>query len=153
MATPVELAPNKAPVVLDPYIPEPVKDSGVSMKKKARKRKKKTDLSGPSVMHDKIYKHERKYHVLGEPILPLESLHTEVGDLRSLHDIIYRTENRLLGMEAPTYPVFVAKVPVGMTFVDYKPTDVFFLRFDDLFGMFHLERLNQIGRASCRERV
>ena len=93
--TPVELAPNKAPVVLDPYIPEPVKDLGVSMKKKARKRKKKTDYSGtiesrsgPSVMHDAIYKHERKYHVLGEPILPLEALHNEFGDMRSLHDII-----------------------------------------------------------------
>ena len=45
-------------------------------------------------------------------------------------------------MEALTYPVFIAKVPVGMGFIDYKPAYVFFLRFDDLFGMFHLKRLN-----------
>ena len=140
-ATPVELAPNQAPLVLDPYVPKHDKDSGVSTKK-GRKRKKKRDYtSGPSVMHDTIYRHERKYYVLGQPILQLESLHNEVGDLRSLHDIIYRIENRLLGMQAPAYPDFVAKVPVGLGFVDYKPADVLFLRFDVLFGMFHMKRL------------
>ena len=114
-----------------PYVHEPVVDSGVSTKK-GRKRKKKSDYaSRQSVVYDtNNCSDERTYHVLGELILPLSSLHTEFGFMRTLHDIILRTGNRLLEMEAPTYPVFVAKVPVGMGFVDYNPADVFFLRFD-----------------------
>ena len=119
--------------------------SGVVSTKKGWKRKKKSDYtSRQSVLYDMISRSDaRTYHVLGELILSLQWLQNEFSDLRSLHDIIYRTENCLLGMKDPTYPVFVAKVPVGMGFVDYKPADVFFLRFDDLFGLFHMKRLNQ----------
>jgi hypothetical protein len=96
---------------------------------------------------------ERTYHVQGEPILPLSLLHTKFGYLRTLHDIILRTENHLLGMEAPTYPIFVAKVPVGMGFVDYNQADVFFLRFDDIFRLFHMNRLtpNLVGMFALNE--
>ncbi|MBI0385500.1 hypothetical protein JBE27_56830, partial [Streptomyces albiflaviniger] len=76
------------------------------------------------------------------PILPPELLKTLTGDMRSLHDRILTVEKHLLGMTSPTYPVFVAKVPKGMGFVDKSPGDVFFLRFDDIFNMFHLKRLH-----------
>ena len=46
-------------------------------------------------------------------------------------------------MRYPTYPVFVAKVPTGFGFVDKAPADVFFLRFEDIFNMFHFQRLHR----------
>ena len=33
-------------------------------------------------------------------------------------------------------------MPGGMGFVDNSPGDLFFLRFDDIFNMFHLKRLD-----------
>ena len=36
----------------------------------------------------------------------------------------------------------MVKVPKGMGFVDKDPAEVFFLRFDDIFNMFHLKRLH-----------
>ena len=138
----LEPTPSQDKLLNHPYVPKPVVDSGVSTKK-GRKRKKKSDYaSRQSVVYDtNNCSDERTYHVLGEPILPLSSLHTEFGFMRTLHDIILRTENHLLEMEAPTYPVFVVKMPVGMGFIDYNPADVFFLRFDDIFRLFHMKRL------------
>ena len=138
----LEPTPSQDKLLNHPYVPKPVVDSGVSTKK-GRKRKKKGDYaSKQSVVYDtNNCSDERTYHVLGESILSPSSLHTEFGFMRTLHDIILRTENHLLRMEAPTYPVFVAKVPVGMGFVDYNPADVFFLRFDDIFRLFHMKRL------------
>jgi hypothetical protein len=81
-------------------------------------------------------------HWLGEPILPPEIVQTLTGDMRSLHDGVLQVERQLLGSKSPTYPVFVVKVPKGMGFLDKEPTEVFFLRFDDIFNMFHLKRLH-----------
>ena len=77
----------------------------------------------------------------GEPILPPDLLKVLTGDIRSLHDSFLTVEKHLLGMTSPTYPVFVAKVPNGTGFVDKSPGDVFFLRFDNIFDMFHMKRL------------
>ena len=62
--------------------------------------------------------------------------------MRSLHDYVLMVERQLLGMTSPTYPLFVARVPKNMGFVDKWGGDVFFLRFDDIFSMFHLHRLH-----------
>ena len=45
-------------------------------------------------------------------------------------------------MTDPTYPLFVAKVPKGMGVVKESPADLIFLRFDDIFNMFHLKRFH-----------
>jgi hypothetical protein len=36
----------------------------------------------------------------------------------------------------------VVKVPPGVGFVDKYPAEVFFIRFDDIFNVFHLRRLD-----------
>jgi hypothetical protein len=84
----------------------------------------------------------REYHVVGEPILPPEALKTLTGDMSSLHDSILTWETHLLSMTSPTYPVFYVRVPKKLGFVDRSPGDVFFLRFDDIFEMFHRRRLD-----------
>jgi hypothetical protein len=43
-------------------------------------------------------------------------------------------------MESPTYPLFVFRVPKGLDFADKHPANVFFLRFEDIFSMFHMNR-------------
>jgi hypothetical protein len=45
-------------------------------------------------------------------------------------------------MKDPAYPIFTVKVPEGLGFVEEHPTDVLFLRFDDIFNMFHMKRLH-----------
>ena len=44
-------------------------------------------------------------------------------------------------MASPSYPVFVGMVPKGFGFVDTYPGDVMFLRFNDIFDMYHMRRL------------
>jgi hypothetical protein len=46
-------------------------------------------------------------------------------------------------MESPTYPLFVVKVPKGLDFIDKHPANVFFLRFEDIFSMFQMNRLHR----------
>ena len=119
--------------------------------KKVRKRgKKKAAPSGsqpPAAKQqmrvmDKVPTNLRAIHWLGQPILPEEYRDKLSGPMRSLHDSVLTVEKQLLGMGSPTYPVFVARVPKNMGFVDKSPGDVFFLRFDDIFKMFHLQRLH-----------
>jgi hypothetical protein len=81
-------------------------------------------------------------HWLGEPILPPEVVERMTGDLRSVHDTVLHVEKELLKMRSPSYPVHVVKVPKGMGFVDNHPAEVFFIRFDDIFNLFHLRRLD-----------
>jgi hypothetical protein len=123
-----------------------------TLEKKGRKRSKKgapasssqpaPSPTKPIWVQDRIPTKARTIHVAGEPILPPELLKTLTGDMRSLHVSVLTVEKHLLGMTSPTYPVFVAKVPKGMGFVDKSPGDVFFLRFDDIFDMYHLKRLH-----------
>ena len=59
-----------------------------------------------------------------------------------MHDGVLTIERRLLLEKDPSHPVFVVKVPPGLGFVDNAPADLFFLRFDDIFNMFHLYPLH-----------
>ena len=61
--------------------------------------------------------------------------------MRSLHDAVLTKEKDLIKSTDTNYPVFTAKVPHNLGFVDKSPGDVFFLRFDAIFNMFHLKRL------------
>ena len=113
--------------------------------KKARKRGKKPKLDAssqipvPDVVPN-IKWHE--VHELGKPILPKYLANKLRGDMRSLHDDIQYLEERLLQQPNPAYRLFVGKVPKGFGFVDYVPADSVFLRFDDIFNMFHQKRLH-----------
>jgi hypothetical protein len=84
----------------------------------------------------------REYHVAGQPILPPKALKTLNGDMRSLHDSVLTWEMHLLSMTFPSYPVFFVRVPKKLGFIDRSPGDVFFLRFDDIFEMFHRRHLD-----------
>ena len=77
----------------------------------------------------------------GVPILPDNRLPLVSGEMRSLHESVLRRELELLKMKDPAYSVFAAKVPVDWGFCDKPPADVMFLRFDDIFNMFHTRRL------------
>src|SRR5664279_584452 len=76
-------------------------------------------------------------------MLPAHFLKVIPSDMRSLHERVLYLEDHLLSMKTPSYPVFTVKVPRGMGFFDRAPYDVFFLRFDEIFNMFHLKRLDR----------
>jgi hypothetical protein len=83
-----------------------------------------------------------KLHIAGEPMLNKKLLKVASGSMQSLHDGIWFTEQRLLGQKNPSYLIYVAKVPKGHGFVETTPGDMIFLRFDDIFSMFHVGRLH-----------
>ena len=83
-----------------------------------------------------------KLHIAGEPMLNKKFLKVASGSMRSLHDGIWFTEQRLLGEKNPSYPIYVANVPKGHDFVETTPGDMIFLRFDDIFNMFYVRRLH-----------
>uniref|UniRef100_A0ACD5YPA0 Uncharacterized protein n=1 Tax=Avena sativa TaxID=4498 RepID=A0ACD5YPA0_AVESA len=64
------------------------------------------------------------------------------SELQSVHDGVLTIERRLLSEKDPSHLVFVVKVPPGLGFIDNAPADLFFLRFDDIFNMFHLYPLH-----------
>ena len=122
-------------------------------KKKGRRKRKEKKGSAPASSSqsaptkqtralERIPIKWRDIHWLGEPILPPHVVQNMTGDMRSLHDGVLQLEKDLLRMKSPTYPVFVVKVPKGMGFLDKSPAEVFFIRFDDIFNMFHLKRLH-----------
>src|SRR4051812_40794976 len=79
-----------------------------------------------------------RVHVAGRPMLSTSMLDAATGAMTSLHDIVLNTETRRLRENDVTYPVFTAKVPEGQGFVACDIGRVIFLRFDDIFAMFHL---------------
>ena len=83
-----------------------------------------------------------KYHIPGEPILPKAAVEATHGDLRRLHDDVLRREKSLIASENPGYPLYVVNVPRGLSYVDTFPVEKFFLRFDYIFDMFHLKKLD-----------
>jgi hypothetical protein len=52
------------------------------------------------------------------------------------------TEKSLLASKDPGYPLYVVRVPEGRGYVDTRPSEVFFLWFDDNFDMFLTRRLH-----------
>src|ERR1041384_6134429 len=81
-------------------------------------------------------------HELGKPMLPANFLEMVTSDMRSLHSSILYVESNLAKDDNPTYPLFIGKVPEGLGFVDQYPGDLFFLRFNDIFDMFHMNALH-----------
>ena len=55
----------------------------------------------------------------------------------------YTTLFRSLKSQSPSYPLHVVKVPKDMGFVDKNYGDVFFIRYDDIFNLFHFKRLDR----------
>ena len=76
------------------------------------------------------------FHLTGEPMLPPKPLETLSGDLRRLHDHVLSTKKSLLASKDPGYPTYAARVPEGKCYVETRPAEVFFLRFDHIFEMF-----------------
>jgi len=57
-------------------------------------------------------------------------------------DFLLHMEKELLKSSSPSYPLHVVRVPLGVGFVDKYPAELFFLRFDDIFNVFNLRRLD-----------
>lgn len=85
----------------------------------------------------------RKVHEIGQPMLPPEVVAVMGGDMRTIHDGILFKENELLREKHPSYPLYVVKVPRSVGFVDSNPAEVFFIRYEDIFRVFHLGKLDR----------
>ena len=75
-------------------------------------------------------------------MLPPRIVQIMTGDMRSVHDGVLQMEKELLKSSSPSYPLFMVRVPLGVGFVDKYPAELFFLRFDDIFNVFNLRRLD-----------
>ena len=53
-----------------------------------------------------------------------------------------RVEKGLIASTDPGYPLYVVNVSRQMSYVDSFPADKFFLRFDYIFDMFHVKKLD-----------
>src|ERR1041385_5793959 len=88
------------------------------------------------------YLNWHEIHELGKPMLPPKLLEIVTSDMRNLHNAILYVETNLAKDDNPTYPLYIGKVPEGLGFVDKYPGDLFFLRFNDIFDMFHMNALH-----------
>jgi hypothetical protein len=62
--------------------------------------------------------------------------------MHSLVDGVLHMEEQRLREKYNGYPVFVAKVPLGMCFVDSTVGQKIFLRYDDIFAMLNSHPLH-----------
>jgi hypothetical protein len=119
---------------------------------KARKRKVKNDFASSSQPVPKTKEPLRakdnvgvsewhSFHQLAKPILPPRLSKLLRGDMRSLHEGIHRVEKLLLCSSNPLYPLYPVKVPKNLGYADEYPADVFFVRFEEIFDMYHMKRL------------
>ena len=83
-----------------------------------------------------------RVHVAGDPILTPDMIHIAVGAMLTLHEGVKTLEALLLKEDDPNYPVFTAKVPLDVGFVDEPPADIFFIAFEDIFKLFLMKRLD-----------
>ena len=83
-----------------------------------------------------------KWHIPSQPILPEAVLGGRFSDLRRLHDDVPRVEKGLIASKNPGYPLYVVNVPRQLSYVVTFPAEKFFLRFDYIFDMFHLKKLD-----------
>ncbi|KAK1697981.1 hypothetical protein QYE76_014678 [Lolium multiflorum] len=99
---------------------------GPVLQPKKRKRPAKKDAKDKAAakdkdkvaLLDKLPNNWRPLHHLGEPMLPEHVLKLLTGDMASLHNQVQYLERQLLKSKNPSYPLFVAKVPTGMNFVE-----------------------------------
>ena len=119
-------------------------------KKKDRKRSGKIAASKQARAHSSQTMHSEErvpmkgaamFHLTGEPMLPPKPLEALSRNLRRLHDHVLSTEKSLLASKDPGYPTYAARVPEGKCYVDTRPAEVFFLRFDHIFEIL-TRRLN-----------
>src|SRR4051812_6243546 len=68
-------------------------------------------------------------HVAGRPMLPPNMLDIATSDMQSVHNSILTLEKMLLREKNPSYPVFMAKVPLNMGFINNVPAYMIILRF------------------------
>ncbi|KAK1666234.1 hypothetical protein QYE76_054393 [Lolium multiflorum] len=123
---------------------------GPVVQPKKRKRPNKKDATAKEVVKskdtvrhlDKLPNNWRPLHHLGEPMLPEHVVKKLTPDMRSLHETVLHVENLLLKSKDPGYPLFVAKVPTGMNFVEKYPADLCFIRFNDIFSVFRMQMLH-----------
>jgi hypothetical protein len=124
------------------------KGTPICNKKKERKRKKKGEVASTSVcpaarVLDRLSTLWRKMYVLGEPMLPSEILKDIGASIKDVHDNIMYLEDQLLREKNPGYPLHVVKVPTNVGFVDGYPGDLFFIRFEDIFRILHMFRMDK----------
>lgn len=81
-------------------------------------------------------------HVMGQPMLTEKYLKAASGDMRSLHAAILYLETSRIQNSNPAYPVFIAKVPKGLGFIESTGADMIVLRFSDIFDVFHVNPLH-----------
>jgi hypothetical protein len=117
--------------------------------KKERKRKKKGQVASTSAhpatrVLDRLSTPWRKTHYLGEPMLPSDILKDMGGSIKDVHDNIMYLEDQLLREKNPGYPIHVVKVSTNVGFVDGYPGDLFFIRFEDIFRLLHMFRMDKI---------
>ncbi|KAK1605574.1 hypothetical protein QYE76_029247 [Lolium multiflorum] len=124
---------------------------GPSVQPKKRKRQNKKDAQDKAAaakskdkvpLLDKLPNNWRPLHHLGEPMLPEHVVKKLTPDMRSLHETVRHVENLLLKSKDPGYPLFVAKVPTGMNFVEKYPADLCFIRFNDIFSIYRMQALH-----------
>jgi len=120
-------------------------------KKKARKRKsnKKGASSSQPLMPIRAQDGPPRpkdlsweIHVASRPMLPKDMLELATSDMQSVHNSVMTLEKMLLREKNPSYPVFMAKVPLNMGFITTVPADMIILRFSEIFNLFHLKRLD-----------
>jgi hypothetical protein len=105
----------------------------VPIKKKERKRKnKKETMSQQEPIRTQDGPPTPKglghiVHTMGQPMLNEQMLQACSADMRSLHDAILYLEQRQLGDNDSTYPLYMAKVPMGRGFVEVAPADIMLL--------------------------
>ena len=92
---------------------------------------------GPPISKDTL-----PVHVMGQLMLTEEYLNAASGDVRSLHDTILYLETSRIQTSNPKYPVFIAKVPKGLGFIESTSADMMVLRFSDIFDLFHVNALH-----------
>jgi hypothetical protein len=113
-------------------------------KKKTRKQKKPGDVSASKTnVIDKLSALWRTMHHLGQPMLPALIVKQLALDLRSMHEDVLMKERLLLKERYPSYPVLMAKVPTGFGFVTTYPADLMIIRYEGIFGLFHMHRLER----------
>ena len=123
---------------------------GPVLQPKKRKRPAKKDAKDKAAakdkdkvaLLDKLPNNWRPLHHLGEPMLPEHVVKKLTPDMRSLHETVRHVENLLLKSKDPGYPLFVAKVPTGMNFVEKYPADLCFIRFNDIFSIYRMQMLH-----------
>jgi hypothetical protein len=124
---------------------------GPALQPKKRKRANKKDAQDKAAaakskdkvpLLDKLPNNWRPLHHLGQPMLPEHVVKKLTPDMRSLHETVLHVENLLLKSKDPGYPLFVAKVPTGMNFVEKYPADLCFIRFNDIFSIYRMQALH-----------